>query len=217
MSRETDETRRRILNAAWKLLEESQGQGIRMSDIAKAAGLSRQAVYLHFPTRADLLVATTRHLDEVKEVDARLLDSRKAATGLDRLEAFIEAWGSYIPEVYGVAKALLAMQDSDEAARIAWADRMAAVRDGCRAAVEALKKDGRLSPDHSTREATDILWSLLSVQTWEQLTFACGWSQRRYVEKMKELAKKALVAESGSRYGLVRPVRPDDTGAPIDR
>ena len=194
MSRETNETRTRILDAAWKLLEASRGSGVRMSDIAKAAGISRQAVYLHFPTRAELLIATTRHLDEVKGVDARLAASRNAATGRERLDAFIEAWGDYIPEINGVAKALLAMKDTDEAARLAWADRMEAVRDGCQAAVAALKNDGLLSPRHSVKEATDILWSLLSVQTWEQLTDECGWSQRHYVKSMKGLAKKTLVA-----------------------
>ena len=97
MSSPTSETRVRILNATWKLLEASQGSGVRMSDIAKIAGISRQAVYLHFPNRAELLIATTRHLDEVKSVDARLMVSRNAITGLARLEAFIEAWGNYIP------------------------------------------------------------------------------------------------------------------------
>lgn len=199
MSSENVETRTRILDAAWKLLEAGQGSGVRMGDIAKAAGISRQAVYLHFPTRAELLIATTRHLDQVKDVDARLAASRSAATGAERLEAFIEAWGNYIPEIDGVARALRAMQDTDEAARLAWADRMAAVRDGCHAAVKALKKDGALSPEHSVKEATDILWSLLSVPVWEQLTRDCGWPQRRYVSRMKDLARKALIAGQASR------------------
>jgi len=199
MSSKNVETRVRILDAAWKLLEAGQGSGVRMSDIAKAAGISRQAVYLHFPTRAELLIATTRHLDDVKNIDARLAASRDAATGPERLEAFIEAWGNYIPEIHGVARALLAMKDTDEAARLAWADRMAAVRDGCSAAVKALKKDGVLSPALSVKEATDMLWSLLSVQVWEQLTHDCGWPQRRYVSRMKDLARKALVALQATR------------------
>jgi len=193
MSREIVETRHRILNAALKLLEAGQGSGVRMSDIAKAAGISRQAVYLHFPNRTELLIATTRHLDEIKHVDARLGESRNAATGLERLEAFIEAWGNYIPEIHGVAKALIVMKDTDEAANLAWADRMDAVRHGCQAAVKALKSDGVLSGEHTTKDATDILWSLLSVQAWEQLTRECGWTQRKYITSMKELARKVLV------------------------
>ena len=166
-----------------------------MTDIAKEAGISRQAVYLHFPTRAELLIATTRYLDEIKNVEKRLTPSRNATGGIERLDAFIEAWGNYIPEIYGIAKALFAMQDSDEAAKLAWADRMQAVRHGCAAVVQALNRDGVLSRDHTPKQATDILWTMLSVRNWEQLTIECGWSQKRYVVTTKQLAQRSLVAE----------------------
>lgn len=193
MSREELGTRDRILTAAWKLLEEQTGGGVRMSDIAKAAGISRQALYLHFPNRADLLVATTRYLDEALDTEARLKASRSADTGTQRLDAFIEAWGGYIPEVYGVAKALLAMKETDSEARIAWDDRMRAVRQGCRAAVDALEQDGMLSPQHSVQQSTDILWTLLSVRNWEQLVIDCGWSHQHYIDGIKRIARNALV------------------------
>ncbi len=166
-----------------------------MSDIAKEAGISRQALYLHFPTRAKLLVATARYLDEVKGIDSRLEPSRIASTGVARLNAFIEAWGNYIPEIYGVAKAFLAMKDTDEAAAIAWKDRMQAVREGCEAAIKAIEKDGALSSAYSTKQATDILWTLLSVHHWEQLTIECGWSQKRYIEATKTLAECILIID----------------------
>jgi len=195
MSSDKKNTQERILDAAWELLEAGQGSGVRMSDIAKTAGISRQAVYLHFPTRAELLTATTRHIDAVKNVDERLAASRNANSGVARLEAFVEAWGNYIPEIHGVAKALIAMQDSDEAAQVAWTDRMLAVREGCHSAIKALKGEGVLAPGHTAKEATDILWTLLSVQSWEQMTQTCGWSQDHYVRTMKTVAKKLLVAE----------------------
>ena len=69
------DTRERILNAAWKLLEADKAASVRMGDIAKEAGISRQALYLHFSTRAELLVATARYLDDVKNVDQRLAAS----------------------------------------------------------------------------------------------------------------------------------------------
>jgi hypothetical protein len=49
-----------------------------MSDIAEATGISRQAAYLHFASRTELLVAVTPHLDEVLDVDRRLAPSRAA-------------------------------------------------------------------------------------------------------------------------------------------
>ncbi len=161
--------------------------------IAKEAGVSRQALYLHFPTRSDLLVATTRHIEEVKNVDARLARSRSAETGTERLNAFIDAWGNFIPEIYGVAKALMAMSETDDAAKLAWDGRMQAVRHGCRAAIDALERDGQLSSEYSAALATDILWTLLSVRAWEHLTIDCGWSQQLYIEKTKVLALQILV------------------------
>lgn len=193
MSSGSPETRGKILTAAWALLEEAEGGEVRMADVARRAGVSRQGLYLHFPTRGDLLDATTCHIDEVKDVDRRLAESRAAETGEARLAAFIAAWGDYIPEIYGVAKALLRMKDRDAAARRAWEGRMDCLREGCQAAVEALERDGRLSPAHTPAQAVDILWTLLSVRAWEHLTIDCGWPQATYIAKTRELARKILV------------------------
>lgn len=193
MSSESAKTRTRILESAWTLLETGSGNAVRMSDIAKAAGISRQAVYLHFPNRADLLIAVTRHIDDVKDVDARLAPSRAAKDGATRLDAFVEAWCSYIPEIFGVASALISMQDKDEAARAAWANREQAVREGCAAAIGALSRDGTLTARLTPKQATDILWALLSVQNWAQLTRDCGWSQATYLKHMKDLARQILL------------------------
>ncbi len=198
MSSDNSGTRDRILKAALKLLEASQGKGVRMTDIAKRAGISRQALYLHFSTRAELLIATTYYLDEVKGVEDRLVPSRTAQSGIERLDAFIEAWGTYIPEIYGIAKALLAMRDTDEAAAEAWDERMQDMREGCEAAINALNRDKMLSPDHSPNQATDILWTMLSVRNWEQLTIECGWPQEKYIETLKSLARRIFVAERAS-------------------
>lgn len=165
-----------------------------MTDIAKRAGITRQALYLHFGTRAELLIATTHYLDDVKGVEDRLARSRAAQSGIERLDAFVEAWGGYIPEIYGIAKALLAMKDTDDAAATAWDDRMQAVREGCEVAVEALNADGVLSPARSPTQATDILWTMLSVRNWEQLTIDCGWPQAEYIGTLKSLARRILVA-----------------------
>ncbi len=195
MSSDQSETRTKILKAALKLLEESQGRGVRMSDIAREAGVSRQALYLHFDTRVDLLIATTLYLDDLKGSDARLQASRTATSGIERLEAFIEAWGGYIPEIYAVGRALLAMRDTDEAAAIAWAKRMQDMREGCEAAIDALSADGKLVRDLSPAHCTDLLWTLLSVRNWEQLVQECGWSQADYIQELKRSAQRILVAE----------------------
>ena len=194
MSRHSSDTRTRILDCTWNLLE-SGDKRVRMTDIAKAAGISRQALYLHFPTRAELLIATTRHIDSVKDVDARLADSRAANTGRDRLASFIVAWGGYIPEIHGLSVALRNMRDGDAEAAAAWDDRMQAVRQGCVSAVAALAADKILRPDLNEKVASDLLWTLVSVENWERLVRDCGWSQAEYESHIRWLAEAALMAK----------------------
>ena len=186
------QTKIRILETTWKVLETRIDKN-RMSDIAKAVGISRQALYLHYPTRAELLIATTKHIDTVKKVDQRLELSRAAGSGLERLHFFVKAWGGYIPEIHGMSVALRNMRKNDKAAAEAWDDRMQAVRHGCQAAVRALAKDGKLRSDLTEQVATDILWTLLTVENWEKLVLDCAWSQSTYEDKMIELAETALL------------------------
>lgn len=188
------DTKTKILKATIELLEASQGRGVRMTDIAKRAGVSRQALYLHFATRAELLISATYYLDELLGSDDRLLASREASTGIVRLEAFVESWANYIPEIYGIAKALLAMRDTDAEAAKAWDDRMLDMREGCAAAISALAADKMLAKGYAPEQATDMLWMMLSVRNWELLTIQRGWSQESYRENMVTMARHTFVA-----------------------
>ncbi len=193
MSSDTKTTREKILGACLELLESGQGSSVRMSDIAARVGITRQALYLHFRTRGELLIATTHYVDDLHGGDERLTASRTAKTGIERLNAFIEAWAGYLPEIYGIGKALLAMRDTDAEAAAAWDKRMQDMREGCEAAILALARDKALSSDYSPTQATDILWTLLSLKNWEQLTVECGWSRRDYMEHMQSMARRLFV------------------------
>ncbi|CAN0601846.1 unnamed protein product, partial [Ectocarpus sp. 12 AP-2014] len=155
---------------------------------------SRQALYLHFPNRADLLVATTRYLDEIHQINAVVDEKMTRFQGLKRLNGFIDAWGNYIPKIYGVGKALMSIKDTDAEARAAWEDRMLAVRALCVSTVDSLSEEGALSTDLERDEAVDMLWTLVSVANWEQLTKDCGWSQSEYITHMQRSASKLILA-----------------------
>jgi AcrR family transcriptional regulator len=187
------ETRDSILEATRRLMEERRGRGIRRRDIADAVGISRQAVHDHFGSRAKVLVATTHYVDESGGLRERQRRFQAATGGVERLEAYVEFWGNYAPEVYGMARALLAARETDEAAAAAWDDRMGAVRESCRITIEALIRDGMLAPEWSCEEAIDLMWTMLSIRNWEQLTIECGWSTGQYVGRMQKLLKRALV------------------------
>ncbi len=193
MSSEEIDTKTKILEASWRLLEAHQGQGVKMSDIAKEAGISRQAVYLHFASRIELMIATMNYVDEVKGLDARLAQLNNATSGTELLNACVEVWGNYIPEIYGLAKAMLMMRDTDEDMAAAWNSSMKCLRDVCQNAIEALYKEGKLTEGWSIKEATDMFMATISISQWEQLTMESGWSNEQYVDWTKFLLSRTFV------------------------
>jgi AcrR family transcriptional regulator len=193
MSSREPKTRDRILEATWRLMEERVGRNVRMGDVAEGAGVSRQAVYDHFGSRAKLMVATVRYGDEALGLDERLRHYRAAGNGVERLETYVEFWGNYIPEIYGIARALLAERENDEAVAAAWDDRMRAVYDACRDIIDKLRRDGTLAPGWPTDEAADLLWTMFSIRNWESLTRERGWPVDHYVNRMQDLTKRVFV------------------------
>jgi AcrR family transcriptional regulator len=194
MSSDLPHTPARIVAAARTLLLRQEGTALRMSDIASAAGLSRQAVYLHFASRAELMIAVTHAIDRDLGLDARLSESRAASPGAEGLDAWIRFWGGYLPDISAAAGALLRMQDNDPDAAAAWGDRMAAMRSGCAAAIAMLAQEGRLAPPWSPVAATDLLWAMLSFQTWDTLTRTRGWTPEDYVRHMTIAARAIFLA-----------------------
>ena len=194
MSRKSsEETRKRILDAAWKLLN-SPDEPMRMADVAAAAGVSRQAVYLHFPSRAELLVTTTRYIDEVEDVGGKLATVFAADTGREQLESFVGVWGNYIPVVYGGAKRLLDIRAEDPDAETAWQDRMTGLLAICKRVVDTIAAEDQLADGLSKREATDLLWATVSIGKWELLTIERKVTQKRYLELTLQTLVRTLLA-----------------------
>jgi AcrR family transcriptional regulator len=193
MSSNEKDTRTRILQATWHLMEQSPGQDISMNAIAKATGISRQAVYLHFGSRAELLIETLDYVDNVKGLDARMGRLCQMTDGLELLDSCVEVWGNYIPEIIGMAKTLLKTLDTDEAMATAWYAKMGCLRAMCEKIVDTLHQEGILSAHWSTNQATEIFLMAISINNWEQLTNEFGWSQDQYIDSMKQLLRSTLI------------------------
>ncbi len=193
MSSKKVKTRKKILHANWKLLEISKGKDTKMADIAKAAGISRQAMYLHFDSRVELMIATVRYVDEVKDLDKRLEAFYSAKSGCEMLGALIKVWGNYIPEIYSIAKALLLTKDNDDATATAWMGCMSGLRGFCQQTITALASEKKLSTNWQIEEAIEILWTFISIHNWEQLTLECGWSNQKFIDKTTVMLRSILM------------------------
>ena len=185
----------RILDAALALITRKGDANVTMAQIAKAARLSRQAVYLHFADRAALMVALARHLDERLGLPADIQQMFDAPTGVAMLEAGVSIQARRNPSVWAVARALEAVRRTDADAERAWQDRLKSRLEGCRAIVARLQAEGCLRRSLDSSVAADLLWTITSLRTWEDLVLARGWSAQQYQQQVTRLLLDTLTQE----------------------
>ncbi|MFD9943094.1 TetR family transcriptional regulator [Nonomuraea sp. NPDC059023] len=110
------ETRQRLLHAAAEAFAERGYDGTRVADIAAAAGVSNGALYAHFGSKADLLVAALRAHGPRLLAELLTAEPDRSITDLllivgDRLPERREAAG------YLIVEALVAARRDEELAR----------------------------------------------------------------------------------------------------
>jgi AcrR family transcriptional regulator len=187
-------SRERILDAALRLLSTRGDANVTVAHIAKAARVSRQAVYLHFADRAALMVALARHLDERLGLPADIQRVMDAPTGVAMLEAFVSMQARRNPALWAVARAVDAVRRTDAAAARAWQDRLNSRLDGCRAIVRRLQAEGSLRPGQAPSIAADLLWTMTSLRMWEDLVLERGWSPALYQRHVTKVVVEALTS-----------------------
>ena len=197
MSSRRQQTRIRILESARWLLVERGYHGVGLEEVARNAGVSRQALYLHFKSKAELLVAMAQYNDETIGVPEILRPAREAKTALEALDAGLAAYGAIEPQIYDVARVIYAARNSDEAAEAAWQDRMAVRRDNIRQVMERLQAERLLADEWTVDEATDFVWAIVSVHTYEYLVVERGWTINQLVGRLQTSLRAILVAEPG--------------------
>jgi AcrR family transcriptional regulator len=188
------ESRRKILEAALHLAETKGADALRMEDVAKAAGLSRQAVYLHFASRTGLFVALVEHVDASRGLARESKRLASARTPGEAMKAALELQAIHYPRIYKLAMAIEAARYSDEAAAAAWDDRAELRRAQIRAGIDRLASAGSLAPGWTVDDAVDLVWALTSMKVWESLVVERKWSKARYVKHLHRVLVQAVVA-----------------------
>jgi AcrR family transcriptional regulator len=187
------DTRARILEVAWRLLAERGPAEVTMRDVARAAGVSRQTVYVQFGSRAGLMVAMVRHRDATHPDRPALVRAREVDDPLAALEALVTSLARRWPEYHPIPQALQAAALHDADARSAWDDRMANMLALARAVTERLAAAGCLTDGWTPAAAADWLWSHVHPQGWVQLVRERGWPQADYERRLLAVARAALV------------------------
>jgi len=215
MAKISDETRDSILDAAWRLMAEQHRLEAGMSEIAAAAGVSRQTLHLAFGNRAGVLVAMARHRDTQSAHVPRMREL--AATGHDAaaLHAFVDAWLAYLPVVYPVAIQLESSSLSDPDARAAWQDRIftQGVRTGLDRIIGQMVAHGQLRADQDASHLADAVLALIVPSTWRFLVIERGWTAEAYTRSRHTMIN-ALLAD-GAMEPARRGKRARPSAAPV--
>jgi len=192
----SSDTRQRILRAARELLESDARPDIGLEQVAKRAGVSRQAIYLHFGSRGALLLALAKYVDESEGLSELTRRVREADTGRDALDRLAWLNAEYEPRIRAVAHAHDLARRGDAELEAAWRDRMRARRALYGHVVRRLEDEGELADGLTVNEAVDLAWALLSSRVHEDLVVDRGWSRRRYEERLRSLLRLAITREA---------------------
>lgn len=186
------ETRRRVLQATWELIEE-QGASPTLVRVADRADVSRQALYLHFGDRAGLLVALVRFMDEKLQLDDAAAHVRQAPDGPEALKRLVQAIAGFAAAVDPVAQVLEAEQHQDASVRAAWRDRMRGRRAMAKSIIEAIEAEGHLAAGWTVETVSDLCYTLTMPGVWRELTRELGWTPEQYADNLWRLLSDSFL------------------------
>jgi AcrR family transcriptional regulator len=190
-------TRLRILDAALRLVTRKGGADVTLGDVAREAGVSRQALYLHFADRAGLFLALVRHADDRRGLAAMIQRIQAAPTGEAALREMAATQARMNPGIWPLARAFDSVRRQDDAAERSWQERLTSRLDGCRAIVGQLAREASLREGLSAAVAADLLWTLTSLRMWEDLVLLRGWTGQQYEQRLGDLLVSVLTRHDG--------------------
>lgn len=195
-----ESTRERILSAAWQVARERGSVQFTLAEVAARAGVSRQALYLHFDNRPGLLVEMARRVDHTSGFVGRIAAARRRPA-LQGFRQVLRLWYEHLEEILPVARALEAAAiTADEGAK-AYHDRMRAWHDTLGICVDALADAALLRREWSVDQATDWVWARTHPAGYEYLVRQRHWPARTVTERTIRSIVTELTTTTVARPG----------------
>jgi AcrR family transcriptional regulator len=189
-------TRVQLLEAARALLEDEGFDALTMTALADRAGVTRRAVYLHFPSRADVVDAL---FDFVADAEGLHDSLQRVWDAPDPIAALTE-WARHLSDYH------LRLLPFDRAvARVAHADPDALAHRNrvrseklanCRRLAQRLADDGRLAAGWTVRTAAEAIDALSTSDVVETLMVDHAWSPARFTRHVARVLQGAFTDES---------------------
>jgi AcrR family transcriptional regulator len=161
-------------------LFETQGYfGTGLEEVAKRAGVSRQAIYLHFTSKAELLQALHRRVNE-QDVAPAFERVWAADNAVAALGAWVDASAEAIPKILGIANALISALRFDPDVTATWEAPKEDHFNDCLRLATWLRREHVLVEGMTAAEAADVVWSITAMWQYEGLVYDRNWSPARW-------------------------------------
>ncbi|HEY9523313.1 MAG TPA: helix-turn-helix domain-containing protein [Thermopolyspora sp.] len=182
-----------LLAAARSMIEKRGFEAVTMAAVAESAGVTRRAVYLHFSTRMELLLALYRSLGDTED----LARSLQAVWDSPNAMAALREWAHHIarshPRILAIMLSVDRARHTDPDAAELWKVNQGNWLKGSRRLVQWLADDGRLDPRWTVDTATDIVWALMSPDLLDRLLHQRDWTREQFAEAFTALLTSTLV------------------------
>lgn len=187
-------TRTALLKATRQLLEDGGFEALTMAAVAERAGVSRRAVYLHFPSRGDLVAALFDFMMETEGLAESLSSVWSSPDSVSALEAWARHIAEFHPKVMAATRAVEQVHRRDPDAAQHRDRYLREQYEACSRLASWLEGEGRLAKNWSAETASEMLWALISVEMLERLLVERRWSQRRVTKYLSLLLHSTFVA-----------------------
>jgi AcrR family transcriptional regulator len=195
-------TQRRIVDAAYRLLLAQGYAATTMAGVAAAAGVSPQTVYKAFGTKAALVkrVYDVTLIGDDEPVPLAQRPDVKAANENPDPRAYL-AWyadlgRTLMERLAPLLTVILAGARAGEAELAELLTTMNGERlFGATMAAKRVEALGALRPGLSVAAASDVIWTLNSLEVWDLLVTQRGWTPRAYSAWVGRAMAAGVLAE----------------------
>lgn len=191
-----ERSRRAALAAAKELLAARGFEALSMSEIADRAGISRRALYNHFPTRTKLVGALFDFIAETEglaDSTQRVWQCRDGASALREWAAHV---ARYHPRLLRIDRAVSRVRDTDPDAMRHWQRVRRAKLENCERLVRMLTAAAQLAPGWTEESAARMIYALTTSDLVEALMVDMKWSERRFADHFGRLLVSTFVSRS---------------------
>jgi AcrR family transcriptional regulator len=189
-------TRAALLEATHAILKEQGFEALTMTAVAERAGVTRRALYMHFPTRSALVGELFDYVAQVEGLAASLKHVWTAPDAVSALDEWARHLARYHPRLLTVDRAVQRVWRDDPDAAAHRARVVKAKLANCRRLANRLAEEGRLAPGWTKASATDMLFALIASDVIEALIVDRRWSRARLAEHLALLFRSTFVAPS---------------------